>query len=156
MRLYNRKNHRYVERQIHFGVGQSVKTVCGVVLHSRHVMVSAFSDSDGALITDNLGRVTCKKCLATRDIRLRKLIAIEQVVPGVFDRETLCGEKWLLDNALTVNQGDIDRQELSINLEGKTVTIPNKIIPKDRKQLIRDYMREKVHASDTPTHKGER
>jgi len=132
MKLYSRKHHRNVERQVHFGVGHGVKTACGIVLFSRHVMVSIHSDNDGALITDDLERVTCKRCLATRDTRLRKLIAIERVIPGVFDHATLCGQQWLLAHALDINRETIDAQKLKISNGEKTVVLSNTTKPRDR------------------------
>ncbi len=141
MKLYSRKYHRYVERQVHFGVGKSVKTACGVVLFSRHVMVSVFNDSDGALITDDLARVTCKRCLATRGTRLRKLIAIERLVPGIFDHETLCNQQWLLDHALDINRENIDAQKLEISNGEKIIVLSNTIKPRDRKFILRGAMK---------------
>jgi hypothetical protein len=114
MKVYSRKQKRNVERQIHFGVGNSVHTACGLILFSRHVMVSVFAGSDGAIITDDMERVTCKRCLASREVRLRQLLVVESACPGIFDRESLCGEKWLLDNALNVGQPIIDSQKLEI------------------------------------------
>ena len=137
MKLYSRKYHRNVERQVHFGIGRSVKTACGLVLYSRHVMVSVFSDNDGAMITDNLERVTCKRCLATSEVRLRKLVNIERKIPGIFDRDTLCGEEWLFNHALNVNKETIDAQELKIDTGERIINISNKIRPKDRRQLIK-------------------
>ncbi len=139
MKLYSMKNKHYVERQIHFGMGNSVRTACGLVLFSRHVMVSILSNNDGALITDDMKRVTCKRCLATREARLRKLLSVESSCPGVFDRDTLCGEKWLLEHGLAVSKNDIDAQRLE--LVGKTtITLSNKIAPKDRKGILRNFM----------------
>ena len=136
MKLYSRKYHRHVERQVHFGVGQSTKTACGLVLFSRHVMVSIHSDSDGALITDDLERVTCKRCLATSDVRLRKLIAIERAIPGIFDHTTLCGQQWLLDHALDINPEKIDTQKLEINTGDKKLVLSNKMKPRDRRFIL--------------------
>lgn len=136
MKLYSRKNHRYVERQIHFGIGNSTKTACGLALFSRHVMVSVHSDSDGAVITDDMSRVTCKRCLATRESRLRKIIAVEQSAPGVFDRDSLCGEDWLLNHGLAVSQNDIDAQKLEL----RGITLTNKTRTKDRKAILRSVV----------------
>lgn len=133
MKLYSQKYCRYVERQVHFGVGQSVKTACGVVLFSRHVLVSIHSDNDGAVITDDLERVTCKRCLATKETRLRKLILVERSMPGIFDRETLCSQQWLLDHALDINLEKIEGQKLEISNGGKTVVLFNAIKSRDRK-----------------------
>ena len=141
MKLYSRKHHRNVERQVHFGIGKSVKTACGIVLLSRHVMVSIHSDNDGALITDDLARVTCKRCLATRDTRLRKLIAIERAIPGVFDHTTLCDQQWLFDHALDINQEKIDAQKLIISNGEKIVVLSNAIKPRDRKFILRGAMK---------------
>lgn len=138
MKLYSRKHHRYIERQVHFGVGQSVKTACGLVLFSRHVMVSVFSDNDGALITDNLAQVTCKRCLATKDTRLRKLIAIEGAIPSIFDHESLCGEQWLLAHALDVKQKVIDGQKLEVSDGKRNIVLTSAIKARDRKYLLRN------------------
>lgn len=143
MKLYSKKNHRYVERQVHFGIGQSVKTACGLILFSRHIMVSLFSNSDGSIITDDLTRVTCKRCLATRETRLRKLMAIERAIPGVFDHETLCGEQWLLNHALTISKEDIEAQRLEINVEGKELSLSNKLKSKDRREILHNLVRGK-------------
>jgi hypothetical protein len=140
MKLYSTKLHRNVERQIHFGIGQSVKTACGLVKFSRHVMVSAFSDSDGAIITENLERVTCKRCLSSRDTRLRRLLAIEAQTPGVFDRDTLVSEQWLIDHALNVSKDNIDSQKLE--LIGIGITLSNKITSKDRKNILHDVIKK--------------
>ena len=137
LKVYSTRLHRNIERQIHFGLGKSTSAICGVVLFSRNVMVSLFSVSDGALITDNMERVTCKRCLATREIRLRKLMTIEQACPGIFDHEPLCGEKWLLAHALDITQKEIDAQELEINTENKVITLSGKIAPKDRKVILK-------------------
>ena len=141
MRLYSKKLQRYVERQIHFGVGQSVKTACGLVLFSRHIMVSVFSDNDGAIITDDLSRVTCKRCLATRDTRLRKLIAIENLVPSIFDHETLCGEQWLLEHALDIGRAKCDIQKLEVNDGARKITLSNAMKSKDRKYILHSLMK---------------
>ena len=141
VKVYSRKYHRYVERQVHFGVGQSVKTACGVVLFSRHVMVSIHSNNDGALITDDLERVTCKRCLATRETRLRKLIAIEMLMPGIFDHETLFGQQWLLNHALDINLEKINAQKLEINNGEKTVVLSNTIKSRDRKFILLGVMK---------------
>lgn len=141
MKLYSKKYHRYVERQIHFGVGNSVHTACGLVLYSRHVMVNLHSDSDGARITDDIKRVTCKRCLATRVSRLLNLIAIEKALPTIFDHETLCGEEWLLKHALDVSRDSVDAQKLNINVGGKAITLSNKIKGRDRKQILRDFVK---------------
>ena len=138
MKLYTKKHHRYVERQIHFGVGQNTKTVCGLVLFSRRVMVSVYSDSDGAVIVDDLARVTCKRCLATRDMRLKKLIATEKAIPRIFDHEALCGEAWLLDHALDISQREIDAQKLEVSDGEKNITLSNVIKTKDRKYILRN------------------
>lgn len=142
MRLYSRRLHRNVERQVHFSVGQSVKTACGLVLFARHVLVSVFSDNDGAIITDDWTRVTCKRCLATRETRLRKLIAINKAIPGSFDHDTLCGEQWLLNHALTISQDEIDAQKLEVSVEGKSFSLSNKIKPKDRKEILCSFLKK--------------
>ena len=143
MKLYSAKDKRYVERQIHFGVGNSVHTACGEVLYSRHVMVSIHSDSDGALITDDLTRVTCKRCLSTRDMRLRKLIETERELPGIFDRDSLCGEDWLLKHALDVGRVEIEAQTLNICNGEKNIALSNTMRSKDRKYIIRNIVRTK-------------
>ena len=140
LKLYSKKYHRYVERKIHFGVGKSVRTSCGLVLFSRHVMVSVFSGSDGALITDDLERITCKRCLATRETRLRKILEIENSSPGIFDYETLCGEQWLLEHALDVKQTDIDSQRLELSDGKRNTIISNAIKTKDRKYILRSLV----------------
>ena len=137
MKVYSKKRHRNVERQVHFGVGNSVKTACGMVLFSRHVMVSLFSGNDGALITDDLARVTCKRCLAARDTRLRKLLAVEKAHPGIFDHEALCGDQWLLKHALDIDQIEIDAQKIEISIEGKSTSLSNAMTRKDRKHILR-------------------
>jgi len=135
MKVYSRKRHRNIERKVHFGVGKSVKTACGLILFSRHVMVGVFSDSDGALITDDINRVTCKRCLNLRESRLRKLIEVEHINPGIFDHDTLCGEEWLLDHGLSVSKDTIGLQKLE--LIGKTtITLSNNIPPKERKKIL--------------------
>jgi hypothetical protein len=139
MKLYSRKYHRYVERQVHFGVGNSTKTICGLTLFSRHVMVSLHSGSDGAIITDDISRVTCKRCLSTSEVRLRKLLAIVNVFPGIFDRESLCGEQWLLEHALDLKRQEIDSQKLEICNGEKNITLFNNMKSKDRKYLLRTY-----------------
>ncbi len=144
MRLYSRKYHRYVEREVHFGVGKSVKTACGLVLFSRHVMVSIHSDSDGAVITNDINRVTCQRCLAARETRLRKIIAIENIVPGIFNRDSLCGEEWLINHGFAISKGAIDDQKLELDINGKTITLSNKIKPKDRKEILRSWLRGEI------------
>jgi len=99
-------------------------------------MVSVFGDNDGSIITDDLKRVTCKRCLSTRETRLRKLIAVERAVPGVFDYESLCGSQWLLDHALDVRWEEIDSQKLEVNDGERRVTVASGFKPKDRKYLI--------------------
>ena len=136
MRLYSKKLHRYVERQVHFGVGQSVKTACGLVLFSRHVMVSIFSLNDGTMITDDLSRVTCKRCLKTKDIRLRKLIAIEKLVPGIFDHEALCSEQWLLKHALDISKARCDTQKLEVTDGTRKITLSSAMKSRDRKYVL--------------------
>jgi len=140
MRLYSTKYKRNVERQIHFGVGKSVHTACGLVLFSRHVMVSIHSGNDGALITDDISRVTCKRCLACKEARLRKLIAIEQAAPGIFDRGSLCGENWLLNNALTRNEEEIKSQMIEVTNGEMTITLSENIKAKDRKYVLRSLV----------------
>ena len=145
MKLYSSKYHRHIERQIHFGVGNSTKTTCGIVLFSRHVMVSVYSDNDGAVITDDLTRVTCKRCLSTRDMRLRKLLDIEKEVPGIFDRDSLCGEQWLLDHALDVSRVEIDAHTLSVSDGERNITLSNAMKSKDRKYIIRNLVIKNKH-----------
>ena len=137
MKLYSRRLHRNVERQVHFGVGKSVRTACGLVLFSRHAVVGVFSDSDGALITDDLNRVTCKRCLATRENRLRKILAVESSCPGILDHDTLCGEQWLLDHALDVSAATVNAQRLQMNVGGQTICLVAGMKSKDRKELLR-------------------
>jgi hypothetical protein len=105
-------------------------------------MVQLWSDSDGAIITDKLDKVSCRRCLASRETKLRKLIAIEQVLPGVFDHDALCGEQWLLDHALDVKQEHIDKQSIEIKAEGHTISLPHKAKPKERRGIIRDFIRK--------------
>lgn len=140
MKLYSRKYHRYVERKVHFAVGLSVKTACGLVLFSRHVMVSVFSDNDGTMITDDLERVTCKRCLATKETRIRKLIEIEKSLPGIFDHDRLCGEQWLFDHALAISEEDIDSQKFEFSVGERTISLSNKTTAKDRKEIIRNFI----------------
>ena len=143
MKLYSRKQKRYVEREVHFGVGKGTKTACGVNLYSRHVMVSVFSDTNGEMVTNDLERVTCKRCLNTRENRLRKLIKIEQLVPGIFDRDTLFGEEWIINHALDVPQDTVDKQK--IELIGKTkITLFNITPLKDKKMAIRNFVDSEV------------
>ena len=141
MKLYSRKYHQYVERKVHFGIGKSVKTACGLVLFSRHVMVSVYSDGDGAIITDNLEKVTCKRCLAIRDTKLRKLLTIENIAPGIFDRDSLCGEAWLLKKGLNVSRDTIEAQKLELLGERK-ISLSNKVKSKDRKVILRSFVRK--------------
>jgi len=141
VKLYNRKLHRYVERQIHFGIGDGVKTACGLNLFSRHIMVSVFGDWDGAVITDDMLKITCKRCLAAKEVRLRKLIAIEQVSPGIFDRNTICGEDWLLEHALDVSKTVIDKQKIEVNNGKNNIVLTNSIKSKDRKYLLKNMTR---------------
>lgn len=136
MKLYNRRLKRSVERQIHFGVGKSVETACGLTLYSRHVIVQLGSEFDGAVITDNMSRVTCKRCLKTSTVKLRKLIAIEATCPGVFDRPSLCGEDWLLKHALVVSSTSINSQQLTIAAGERRVTLSNSMPIKDRKYIL--------------------
>lgn len=143
MKLYSRKHHRNVERQIHFATGKGVRTVCGLTLYSRHVMVSIHSNNDGAVITDDLRRVTCKRCLVTKETRLRKLIALEVAMPGVLDRPTLCGTDWILKHALDITHEDIDSLELVLIGE-KVITITNKMRVKDRKLILKNYIKELI------------
>ena len=141
MKLYSRKEHRRVERQIHFGVGKSVKTACGLTLFSRHVMVELGSDFDGAMITDDLARVTCKRCLATKDTKLRRLLCVEAACPGIFDKQALCGEDWLMNHALDVGRGFIDAQVLEIHTGDSTLRLTNAMKPKDRKEILHSWTR---------------
>ena len=137
MKLYSRKEHRNIERQVHFGVGNSVKTACGVTLFTRNVMVSIWSNSDGALITDDLSRVTCKRCLSAKDTRLRRLLAIEASCPGIFDRERLCGEEWLMSHALDVNTKTIEAQRIEMLSGELHLTLTSTMKARDRKELLR-------------------
>lgn len=141
MKLYSLKHHRYVERQIHFGIGNSVKAVCGIRLYSRKVLVSLFSDNDGSIVTDDFKRVTCKRCLATKEVKIRNLIAIEKLIPGIFNRDSLCGEEWLLKNALNINRETIDAQTLIIDAAGQTFTLSNQVKSKDRKDILRSKIK---------------
>lgn len=137
MKLYSLKTHGSVERQVHFGIGNSVKTACGLTLFSRHVMVSVWGNSDGALITDDFNRVTCKRCLASKDTRLRRLLAIEASCPGIFDREALCGQEWLMTHALDVNSKTIEEEKIEIRSGELRLTLTNTMKPKDRKEILR-------------------
>jgi hypothetical protein len=141
MILYSTKLHRHVERKIHFGVGQSVKTACGLVKFSRHVMVSAFSDNDGSIITENIDKVTCKRCLAMKDTKLRKLMAIQAITPGIFDRDFIVDEKWLMEHALNISRESIDSQKLE--LLGTGITLSNRISSKDRKIILEDVIKRR-------------
>lgn len=137
MKVYSRRTKRWVDRKLHFGVGNSTKTACGIVLFSRHIMVSLFSANDGAVITADLARVTCKRCLATKETRLRKMIEIESAVPGIFDHDTLCGEDWLLNNALNITSQQVKIQTADITDGVKSITLSGDMKTKDRKYLLR-------------------
>jgi hypothetical protein len=76
-----------------------------------------------------------------RDTRLRKLLAIENVAPGIFDRETLCGEDWLLKKGLNVSQDTIAAQKLELLGERKII-LTNKIKSKDRKVILHKFVKE--------------
>jgi len=140
MKLYSRKYHRNVERKVHFGIGKSVKTACGLVLFSRYVMGQLGDDSDGAIITADISRVTCRRCLAIKEVKLRKLIEIEAVNPGIFDRGSLCGEEWLLSHALDISRDTINNQKLEL-VGVKQLTLSNTMRVKDRKEILKRYVK---------------
>jgi hypothetical protein len=136
---------RYLLRKIGRGIdeiiGQSVKTACGLVKFSRHIMVSAFSDNDGSIITENIDKVTCKRCLAMKDTKLRKLMAIQAITPGIFDRDFIVDEKWLMDHALNISRESIDSQKLE--LLGTGITLSNRISSKDRKIIFKNAIKRR-------------
>lgn len=138
MKVYSRKLKRNIERAVHFGIGKSTKSACGVTLFSRKIMVSVFSDWDGSLITDDISRVTCKRCLAVREVKIRKLIKIESLMPGIFDRETLCGEEWLLKHSLDLSRNVIDSGILEVESGERKITLSNSMKSKDRKFLLKN------------------
>ena len=138
MKLYNRRLKRSVEKQIHFAPGKSVHTACGLELFSRHVMVSIFSNSSGEVITNDIGKVTCKNCLRAKEFKIRKLTQIESALPGVFDHPALCGEEWLLNHALDVERGIIEKQTLSVTVGDKNVTLKSGMESKDRQYILRN------------------
>ncbi len=76
--------------------------------------------------------------LRPKDTRLRKLIAIEQGIPGIFDHETLVSEQWLLSHALDINQREIDSQKIEIKKGERSIILSNVIKSKDRKYLLRN------------------
>lgn len=137
MKVYSRKRHRNIEIQVHFGVGNSVQTACGKHLFSRHIMVELGSYSDGAVITDDIAKVTCKRCLITPESRLRKLLAIESQSPGVFDRPLLCGQDWILNHALDVTQATVNALKLEVKTDKRSVTVTAGMKAKDVKTVLR-------------------
>lgn len=145
MRLYNWKRQRYVERQVHFAIGQSVRMACGIILFSQTVMVQLGSDSDGRLATADMGKVTCKNCLRMRETKIRRLVAIESAVPGLFDRPALCGEEWLLTHALDVGIQAIEGQSLEVTVPGRKVVLSPAMKSKDRRTILAG-MKERVNA----------
>lgn len=124
MKVYARWLHRHVERQIHFGVGKSVKTACGLVLFSRHT------------ITSDLGQVMCKRCLQTRQVRLMRLIKIGTELPGLLDHPALCGEDWLLKHALDVSPKEIDSQQMTVVTPNFTITLSSAMKRKELRDIL--------------------
>ena len=139
MKLYDRKLKRYVNKQVHFGVGNSTKTACGLHLFSRRVMVSIYCTGSNELISSNIEKVTCKRCLATKESKLRKLLKIEQECPGIFDRESLCGEQWLIDNALNFKREDSNKLSLKI----ENTTLDNTFKAKDRIFILKNLLNKR-------------
>lgn len=111
--------------KVHYAPGHSVKAVCGVIKYSRRVIVNLFGNWDGVIITDDLTRVTCKRCLKCRETRLHKLIALEKSCPGLMDHGVLCGEEWLLTHASDITNQDIKAQKLEMPTEKGLLTITN-------------------------------
>ena len=68
--------------------------------------------------------------------RIDPVIGVEQSAPGVFDRDSLCGEDWLLNHGLAVSQNDIDAQKLEL----RGITLTNKTRTKDRKAILRSVV----------------
>jgi len=135
--MQKKKKKKYTDLKIHFGVGESVKAVCGVVKRSRRVIVPLFSGYDGVVITDDIKRVTCKRCLAARETRLRKLVALEAACPGILDRPSLCGEEWLFAHAMDITAEDVDRQSIEVKTVQGSFTLNNKIKSRDRREIFR-------------------
>lgn len=142
MKVFSHKNNRTYDYKIHYGIGNSVKTVCGVILSSRRVMVNLFGSSDGVIITDDISKVTCKRCLASRPGRLLRLVAIEMACPGIFDHAPLCGEEWLFSHALDVSQKDIEALSLEVQTGERSFTLGGDQTSKDRREILKILLRK--------------
>ena len=140
MKVYSRRRHRNIEIKVHFGVGNGTHTACGMDLFSRHIMVSVWGDWDGTVITDQIERVTCKRCLATKDTRLRRLLSVESACPGIFDRNSLCGEEWLLHHALDVSKGTVDSQWIDVSNGARQLILTNGMKSQERKNLLTRFV----------------
>jgi hypothetical protein len=73
---------------------------------------------------------------------MRKIIAINNALPGVLDREPLCGEDWIFNNALRVSKGDIDAQRIEVVVGEKKIKLSNNIKSSDRKIIFRNFVKD--------------